>query len=420
MAAPGTNRANSEKLLKQVYAKSMRRLYPIHSLLLQTLQPRTKAVKQGEKFTVKLNNGAGSGIMWSSAGNLGPASFEIYDEATFKYAWATARVEFSEDFLQDAGSPESAAAQPLPAELKSVVANSRHDISFDLYRDGSGLLSDLDASPGATATTFKVANTIGLRKNQWLDLVLKSSGAVGAGGLKSFRIAVNHTTKVVTILDGKTLGDATGADVNANPTLYGVYRMGSRNDAVFGLGAMVSDANPPTGVALYGGIDRSVDTNAFWNAVVHANGGTLRVPSMKLMQDVIDQIGSFSSGHTTIIICGLQVLSYLKEKLLLTKRYAGETMMLRGWAKGVQFADMNAPIVADPLCPADKMYFLDEEAINLHQNDDGHWTDKDGAILARLADRIAYQASWSRRLQLTTDNPAAHGVLADLKYDTPS
>lgn len=412
---PASNRTTFEKYLRTVYDPKIKQQFAYRNLLYQTFRKRERKIAPGKKFTQQLHIGAGEGISWSSRGVLPPAGYQESEEATFNHTQCGFRLEIDEALIEDAKGMAAAPEDPLQFEMRHKVLAARHDFSFDMYGDGSGKLANVASS--ASATTFVVDTVRGLRHGMRVGVLLKSNGSAGAGGVASARIAVNKDTKTVTLLGGAQLADGSGTELNGNATLYGVYRHGSYNDAIFGLQAIVSNANPSVGN--YGGIDRTDANKDWWKAHVFGNSGTPRALTLKMIQDAIDAIEINSAeGNAALILCENQIWSHVVDLLDGNRRYGGTQMTLNGWAKAVEFG--TTPIVKDPQCPAGKMFILDPMSFTLSCNGPGSWMDKDGAILSRIDGKTAYEAAWYLRCQLICDAPNANAVIEDLQYTAPS
>lgn len=410
MASTGSTRTNQENLLRTVYLRDMRRQFNIRSILLQVIGRDSKNFAPGKEISIPLHASAGEGHTWSDAGLLPPASHEKIERATFKYRMMTSRIEIAGDFEDDAASTQASEVRPLDFQIKATIRNGRHDLNFDIYGEGDGVVgSPLSASSG---TVFVVDDVRGLRNNMRVDVVLTATGATGSGGVKGAQITVNTSTKTVTLTGGAQLADGTGADLNANFANYRVYRAGARNQAPFGLEAAINTGNPAGGN--YGNVDRSLDANDFYRGVVQGNSDVLRGATLKLLQDVVDAIEKKGDGDVNLIICPHDLWSHIADLLTFSKRYQGNMMKLNGWAQAVDFAGI--PIVRDKHAHPEKMYCLDTSTWRIYQNNEGSWMDKDGAILSRVPGKVAYEAAWYRRLQLICMLPGGNGILDDLKF----
>ncbi len=407
-----SNRATQEQMLRTVYLDRMRKQFSVKAILLQALSRIIDTKKQGLEFSWALHSAMGGSYMWSRGGLLPSVRPEGVERATGRMAWLTNRIELMKDFVEDTGTPGGAETSILDFETKAKVASMKRDLNFDMFQDGSGKLAAPASASSGTAIT--VTDKRGFRDNLVIDIVLLSNGQVGPGGVIGAPIKFNHTTGVITLQEGKVLADGTGADVTANPTLYMIYRNGSRNDAFYGLGAVVSDSNPPTGVTFYGGIDRSSAANAFWQAVRHHNGGTPRTLKFKLMQDIWDDLDNRSDGEINLVVCPQDLWSHIAEGMETKRRYGAELVKLNGWADAVSV--QGKYIVKDKMCQGGKMYHLATDLLSIYQTSEGEWDDYGGSVIQPLEGKMGYQAKFSRRLQTICRACNGNGVLEDLQY----
>lgn len=409
------SRDTQPDLLHEVYKKRIVRQFPLWSILLQIIGRDTQNVAQGDHLRLDLHAGTGGGPTFNSAGYTPPADQEQVDKATFNYRWMIDHIELLEDLVQDTkGGAPAAAVSALDLEVNALIPRCRHAMNFTLFGNGDGVVATPTAASSATVIT--VDSLRGLRKNMRVDILVQATGIVGAGGVQGAKIAINRQNKTITLQGGATLADGTGADLNANAANYRIYRSGARNDAWFGLDAAISASNPPSGVGNYGGIDRTNDANDFWRAPDHGHGGVVRAPELKLIQDLLDDIGEHGEGRPQILITHPKIWSALVERADSDRRYRGETTMLNGWATAFKFAAIDQPIVRDFHCQEDRIYAVDPSSFTIYQSDGGSWYDKGGGMWHKVQGRLAMEAAWSWRGNLICERPGANGVLRDLAY----
>ena len=408
MPSTGTNRVNSENLLRTVYLRKMRAHFSLRSLLLQAFRRNETSYAPGKEISVALHAAGGEGYSWSRAGLVPPPSHQQVERATFKFEQMSAAIRLEVGFVEDAASKEASEVRPLEFETKGLVEQLRKDLNFDMYGNGTGIVATVKSS--ADNTSFVVDELRGVRNNLRVDVLRTDDGTDGGGGVFGAQITVNRKTNLVTLKDGATLSSS--SVLNGNTADFAVYRSNSRNEAIFGLDAAISDANPPG--ANYGNVDRSLDANDFYRANVLDNNGTKRAPTMKLFQDMLDLIQRNGPGQIDLIIVGLEVWSALIEELTKDRRYGGNQKLLMGWAEAVMFGSI--PITKDADAPPDKAWFIDTSTWTIYQNDEGKWMDQDGAILSRVTGRTAYEATFYRRMQPVCHVPIANGVIEDLEY----
>lgn len=402
-----SNRTTQADMLRRVYRPSMRQQFNTKNILLQYLQRNNQTLAEGADMSFAVHSGQSGGWGWSSSGNLPPAGRQRVKRASFNFSKMYGRIEIAGDHIEGSHTSEAAERRPYDFETKNLIKQMKAGLSFELFLDGTGLLSTPAGATSATVLTATAAEARGLETGMVVDVLLKSDGSTGAAGVSKAEIDVDTTTSPVTITltSGSLINYAT---VNGSPTSYGIYRHGSYNQSIFGLNAAIGTTDPASGAYL--GISRT--TNPWWKGQYLGNSGTPRAISLKLMQQMADLIDTRSDGETNLIICHHNVWNNLADILVGLKRYEGNLMKLNGWCSALEW--QGVPVVRDKHCPSGRMYFLDTSTFQLWQNNEGDWMDKDGSILSRVPDKHAYEAAWFRFLQLVCDAPNANGILDDI------
>jgi len=403
------NRTTQAALLRTVYRPKMRRQFNLMSILLQYLtRNTTSSFAEGSQISISLHTGKSGGRGFSSAGDIPDSDYQKVERVQFNYARMYGKIRISRAMMHSSSNvPVSAEARVYDLETSNLVKQLRHMLNFHLFGDGSGKVASIVTAP--SATTFTVDDVRGIDDGARYDVLLIASGADGAG-VRGATIRVNTQTKLCTIVGGKQFADGTGAGVNAAPTTYALYENASYNDAVLGLDAAISTANPPLGN--YGGLDRTLGANQFWQGNVLNNAGAPRRINFPLISEACDQVERYSAGHPNLIICGYEVFRQLMNELVAARRIENSTKKLNGWATAIMFDDK--PIVRDKHCDPTKMYVLDTAHWELFQDSEGDWIDEDGAILCRVPGKDAMEAAWSRYLQPVCCAPNTQAVITDL------
>lgn len=407
--ATEASRTTQADLLRIVYRPKMRRQFNLKSILLQYLTRNTTSdFAEGSQISLSLHKGKSGGRGFSSAGKLPNSDYQKVSRVAFNYTRMYGRIRIPGAMMNSTSNvPTAAEARVYDLETTNLVKQLRHMLNFHLFGNGSGKVAGIAST--SSATQFIVDDPRGIDDGARYDVLLISNGAV-AGGFQGATISVNPSTKVCRITSAHQFADGTGTAVNASPTLYALYENGSYNDAVLGLDAVISAGNPPLGN--YGGTDRTVAGNEYWQGQVLANGGTPRILSFPLISEAVDQVDRFSDGETNLILCGYEVHRRLMNELLAARRIDNSTKKLNGWATAIMHDDI--PIVRDKHCNPTKAYLLDTSHWELYQDCEGKWMDEDGAILSRIPGEDAYEAAWSRYLQPTCDAPNTQAVIEDL------
>jgi hypothetical protein len=83
--------------------------------------------------------------------------------------------------------------------------------------------------------------------------------------------------------------------------------------------------------------------------------------------------------------------------------------------RGIEFMSSAGPVgvFADRFCDADRMYFLNDNYIEVHHRPGFGWFDDDGTVFLRSSTEDAYDARYGGYLQAYIP-PSFHGVLTGL------
>lgn len=403
----GSSRDTQGALLRVVYDRRIHRLFSYKSILLQLFGRIQKQMAMGDHFSIALHTSMGGGGQWSSAGMLPQATHQKYKRAQFSPTQWNGRIEVDATFMKDAMG-QAAEGSPLDLETRGLAAAHRREWNYDLYRDGSGILATPTGATSGTQLSVSVAEANSLRAGQRVDILLKSTGQPGPGGVANVEIVVNRSTGLVTLVDG-TLGDGTGATINGAPTTYGVYRQGSYNDAILGLIAAVNAGNPPVGN--YGGIDRTNDANDAWRGVNVDHSAA--APTLQSVRELLDRIDNGSPAEdVTHILCPQAIFNRFVADHEGRRRFGGRDMTLNGWARAFEFE--GRPLIKDVHCPEGYIFAISAPTFAIVQNSEGEWMDEDGGILHRVDGRTAYEAAYFRRGQLVCNSPPSNGFIHNI------
>jgi hypothetical protein len=393
----------------------MRIQFNLRSILLQKFQRNFENWAEGQDISVPLHAGRTGGYGFSPTGQLPPADAQEVARANFNYARMYGRIQIDAAHIKGASKSYAAEARPYNLETRSLVKQLRSTLNFHLFGSGTGQLTLL---PSQTATfssptaTITVSSIKGLHKNQMVDLLLIADGTFsGTNGFKFAQIAsINKSTKVVTITLG-TPGDTTWdpTHFNANEALYALYQSLKGDTSSYGnVFNGLQSACGTTGT--YGGINRATVGNEYWHGQA-IDAGAATDPWLALLEEAIDLVEIHSDGQVDLMVTTHEIWAHLMNHLVAQKRYTGD-MKINGWCRALDFNGI--PIVRDKHCPDGLLFALDTSTFTIFQDSEGGWMDEDGAVLHRVTDVEAYEATWSRYLELVCDQPAANCIISDL------
>lgn len=381
-------------ILKNQYLGPIREQLNNDIILLSRLEKDDESVV-GKNFTIPLHIGRNEGIgATTDGGTLPTAGNQSYKETIVPMRYLYGRIQLTGPSMKASRSNEGAFVRALESEMKGLARDLKSDLNRQLFGDGSGLLA---TCASASTVNITVDSTAKLRVGMKVDILVSATGATTAGVVGANIVGITSAT--VFVVD---TAPATPASIGAT---YAVYRAGARNLEIMGLGGIVTNTDPASG-ALQG---LAVATYPVWKASILANSGTPRTISESLMQTAIDTVSQAGDGEVSAIYNTFGVRRAY-QALLTTDRQYVNTMDLKGGAKAIAYDNM--PIIADKNCPANKMYFIDENALKFYRLSDFDWMQGDGAVLSRVSGSDAYEATMFLYSELGCSARNAHCALS--------
>lgn len=379
-------------ILKNQYLGPIREQLNNDIILLSRLEKDDESVV-GKNFTIPLHIGRNEGIgATTDGGTLPTAGNQSYKETIVPMRYLYGRIQLTGPSMKASRSNEGAFVRALESEMKGLARDLKSDLNRQLFGDGSGLLA---TCASASTVNITVDSTAKLRVGMKVDILVSADGSVTAGVAGATITSITSATVFVV-----NTAPATPASIGAT---YGVYRAGARNLEIMGLGGIVTNADPASG-ALQG---LAVASYPVWKASVLTDSSN-RAISESLMQTAIDTVSQAGDGEVSAIYTTFGVRRAY-QALLTTDRQYVNTMDLKGGAKAIAYDNM--PIIADKNCPANKMYFIDENALKFYRLSDFDWMQEDGAVLSRVSGSDAYEATMFLYSELGTSARNAHAVL---------
>lgn len=340
---------------------------------------------------------------------------------TAKKVYATCQIEREaiKASANDAGAFVRATAETVKKTVESFMRNS----SRILFGDGSGILGRGAgtganvAGNGSTGTPYIVE----IPSTYWKEANWEEKDFV----------------QMVDITAGLYLGTAEGGDAVTNllevvavdPSTRKVSLVGTstRLAALTGAGPLAAtDAiamqrsymGEPIGLKLLeGGIDPmySIAKQRRWEAFVEAASGKgVTVDLMnKVMLSVEKKFGQVPKMVMTSYTQFQNILALLEDQ----KVYNLPNRNIKGNLsfQGVEFMSTRGPIgiFVDRFCDNDKIYFLNDNFIEVHHRPGFGWFDDDGTVFLRDSDEDSYGARYGGYYE-NFITPTAHGVLSGL------
>ena len=381
-----------DAILKNQYLGPIREQLNSSNVLYGRLEKNTDSVV-GKNFTIPLHYGRNEGIGARGEGAALPgAGNQAYKDCIVPMRYQYGRIQLTGPTIKAARSNEGAFIRAVDSEMRGLERDMKSSMNRQVFGDGTGLLATVAAS-GSSSSTVVVDSTAKLRVGMPIDIIVKTTGAATAGVAG---------TSVASITDATTF-TITDTLAGSPAATYGVYIAGSRNNEMMGLSGIVSDTSTLQGL--------DVATYPWWKAKVLANSGSNRAISDTILQTALDTLEANSSGKATALYTSYGVRRAYQALLTATKQLVN-TQELKGGYKALTYNDL--PIIADKDAPANKIFVVDEDELQIFRLGDLDWMQDDGAILSRVSGYDAYEAVLYVYQELGCMMRNAHVLIGDI------
>jgi hypothetical protein len=348
----------------------------------------------------------------SFSGGVGSGSLPTSGVANYKdalitshrvYAVCTIEREAMKASADDKGAFVRATREVVQKCVESYMRNG----SRILFGDGTGALGTGDNSTnlsgdGSTGTPFVVVISAGT----WKEANWEERDFVNYASETSLLQVVEVIPSLNTVKLAGTSAGLTALIGNPVPGIF--YMQGSKNNDPAGLKGVL-DATSST---LF-----NIPVQRRWQATQKAAGGAGVTPD--LMNEVMLEVERKFGKAPNLIVTSYTQYRKLLNQLEDHKRYnlPPRDKSLKGVIsfEGVEFMSTRGAIGIFPerFCDADRMYFLNDNFIEVHHRPGFGWFDDDGTVFLRKSDSDAYEARYGGYYE-NFITPSAHGVITGL------
>ena len=401
-----TGLTSAANALKTFFLPSLRYQLNIGASVVFAQFERGKEGVVGSSITMALrygrNGGYGSG---SDISSLPVTNSRQTAQAIWQTKNMYARIQLSDKLLRASRSNVGAFANMFKQELQDCQDDAKENVARSVFGDGSGILaviSNVGSAPtytvtGYTAfTNYVIGGVDVLAEGMLVDCWAPGSYPTtqrNTPGTPYSITAVNNATAAVTL--NSTAGTP---QVNDYLVVQNVASGTTLNGEITGLGAIFNNTQN-----IYG-ITRS--SNYWFNAQVptSVNGEISEV----VIQAGIDNSRKYAAGHIKFIVASFGVRRAYQYMLQSQKRQINTLELKGGWkALEYQGGEKSVPITADQYCPTSSMFLLDTDDFKVYELEDWTWMDEDGAILSRVANTPAYEATMVKYCDCGCQKPRA-------------
>ena len=342
-------------------------------------------------FSNFLSGGVSAGL---ETGDLPKSSSTKYTEISVPLKNLYGTIEISDKAIRAAQSDPNAVINLLNAEMENLINASAYNFGRMLMGDGTGKLGEGKVMYDEWIVFDHPAQYF--FEGMLVDFYDYDGNPVeGHQGLK---------VAVVDVLNNRVSFE--GFTMTNEKFSQGAvaYVQGSKDNEIIGLGALFDESK----TTLYG-LDKA--SHPWLNA--HVRGIGSNITALKIQQ-IIDAIYAQSRKEVDLIITTPGVLRSIMESASLNRQFNSVNLEL-----GYNALTYNGiPIVADPFCERNRMYFLNTGSFVFHQLCDWQWMEgEDGRILKQIPGKPMYTATLVKYGELICTCPAAQAMVHNVFED---
>jgi len=351
--------------LKLFYLPGLRyQLNDAASVLLAQLEKTTENVV-GSEIVLAMRYGRVGGIgNRSDTGTLPTPNSRKTKKAQWETKNIFARFQISDKTIKASKSSSGAFNSLLEKEISDCERDAKLDLSRQVLGSGAGVLCTVSSASGLTLT---VNTTMYLAEGMLVDIYTNNTKDTSEAEIT----AVNHSTNTIHVTS------ATGAAQNDV-----IYLAGNKGLELTGLESVF------TSTTLYG---LNVATYPWLSPYRRNLAGEIEEVTI---QAAIDEADTRAGAVTNFLLCSKGVRRAYQD-LLTAQKQTVNSLDLKGGFKALSYTggDKEIPLVADKYVKPGKMYGLDLNDWAMYRMADWEWMDSDGAMLSRVANTPAYEAT---------------------------
>lgn len=402
MAITGLNLSAASAALKDVYLPVVRDQLNRSNWLLSQIEKNTTDF-EGNRAVLSLHVGRNPGIGFRADGaDLPTAGKQARTTSYVSMRYSYGRIEVTGPTIKTMKSNKGSFVRAVESEMKGVVNDLKRDWSRVLFGEGNGKIATCGTTSAATTVVLASTTTDAALR------VLEEGAVIDIGTVASPTSVASARTVVSVDKTAKTIV-ISGAAVTTAATDF-IFRSGSGGTDIeaVGLRQIVSQSDDNF---------QGVDTGNYplWRAGSVVDAGTAATLTDTLLEESLDEIDVVSGEMPDIIVTTHGVLRNYAASLKDNKRFSN-TVTLKGGFKAVSIDTPAGSInvMRDRDVPNGYAFLLNTSHLTLFVLSDWEWMDDDGAVLSRVSNKDAYEATFYKYANLATDQRNAHGLIYDL------
>lgn len=375
-----TTLATVDKILKDVYLEPIRDQLTDGNVLWQQFQKNHEDLS-GKQAVIPVHYSRNAGIGSAAEdATLPSAGTQKYKQLTYSLKYLYGRIRITGQTLKATRDSKGAFAKALEREIQGMVRDFKNELNRIMNGDGTGTLTLANGAGTATATLV-----VDSTRFMFEDMLI----TIGAAA--SVAISTVDSDTQVTLAATRTWADN---DV--------VKRTGA--DEANGIANIVDNSGSVGGISATG--------NLWWQSVEFASTGTAGAITEADMQKAVRSLEKRNNRRPAFIFSKHEIRDNYAALLTPNRRY-NNTGSFEGGFQSLDYAGI--PWYVDKDAADNTIFFLQPEHLIVFEAGPPEWIDDDGAVLNRVPDKDAFEATLKYYFQVGTDSRRLQAKITGVK-----
>ena len=380
----------------------------------------------GKHAVVPIHTSRTSGVgARAEGGTLPTAGAQGYNDVRVPLRRNYGRIQISGPTIQAMSSDRGAFVRAVESETSGATTDLKRDVNRQVHGTSNGVIATCGTTSASTTLQLLGTTTRTQMRQAWNQ----GGMVIDIGTVADPDTVAASRTVTAVDYDNKTL-TISGATVSTTNGTHFIFRTGNG-------GASDNSGNPggADGQLELTGLQSIVSATAniqtittssvpVWKSSVYANGGTNRSLSENLVNRAIQDTEIESGEQIKLLLSNAPVNRAAASLLTATRRNLDNVALEAGYsgikwtalAEGMRQSGGDVALVWDQDAKENTLYGLATDKLVQYVGSDWDWMDQDGAVLSRVANQDAYEATLYKYHELATTKRNAHFRIDDISH----
>ena len=408
--------SNMDAILKDDYKEYWEQFNQTCFILAQ-LDPQSDTI-QGRRATHAIHTGRSGAVGARRDGvTLPTAARQRHTTVQVPLRYVYGRIELSLPLINQASGGSASFVDSMENEMSGIRNDGGRDVCRQAWGTSNGVVAQCGTTSSSTtvqlASTTTAAQMRHLFVGRRIDIGTVASPTTIADSVSI--TAVSVSSKTITISGSAVttssshyvfIEDAGGASDNTGNVDDG-------QSELTGLQTIVDDSGTLHTV--------NPSTYPIWVAQEYGNSGTNRALAETMVTQAIMQ-NTVESGETVDVLISNIGVGIVAQQILAAYNRNVDTVEFKGGFKGLKWStpgvggsgSRDVGWFVDFDCPANSIYGINTGRLRLYQDAPWTWMDNDGAVLSRVQNYPAFEATLYTSMELACVQRNAHFKITDL------